>query len=85
MQLQLETIINSLEDAVLCLDEAGQVAFLNEAATKLFSCDNSKIMGQPFSACHSLVNRNPSGIPDGPRQGREVRAVREALTGGGDG
>jgi signal transduction histidine kinase/ActR/RegA family two-component response regulator len=49
MQLPLETIINSLEDAVVCVNERRDVAFLNAAASKLFACEGQRVIGQPFS------------------------------------
>src|SRR5947209_1651479 len=49
MQLPLETILNSLEDAVVCLDETRQVAFLNAAAARLFDCDPQRAIGQPMT------------------------------------
>src|SRR5436309_10045869 len=49
MQLQLETIINALDDAVLVLDEARQILFLNPAAARLFDCEGQKVLGQPLA------------------------------------
>src|ERR1051325_6749662 len=49
MQLPLETIINSLEDAVICVNERREVGFLNSAACKLFGCEGQRVIGQPVS------------------------------------
>ena len=47
MELHLETIINSLDDAIVSVDGGFNVAFLNEAAAKMFQCDARSAVGQP--------------------------------------
>ena len=38
MELQLETIIHSVEDAILSVDDHSTVVFLNNAAARMFGC-----------------------------------------------
>jgi len=60
MKLQLETIINSLEDAVVCVDETSHVVFLNAAGARLFDCEGQKVAGQPvalFPAMAEVLNQ----------------------------
>ena len=49
MQLQPEIILDSLEDAVICVDDTWHVVFLNAAAHRLFDCEGQKVVGQPMS------------------------------------
>jgi len=55
MQLQLEIIINSLEDGIICLDDSGHLAFLNLAAARLFECDGCKLVGHPAALSPHLA------------------------------
>src|SRR6266567_8027910 len=41
MDLRLQTIMDSLEAAVICLDEKYEVVFLSVAAARLFDCPQS--------------------------------------------
>jgi two-component system cell cycle sensor histidine kinase/response regulator CckA len=50
MELPLDIIVNSLEDAILCLDDQSTVLLLNDAAAKLFKCDRGQIAGRPATA-----------------------------------
>jgi PAS domain S-box-containing protein len=54
VELPLQTIINSLEDAIISMDESFVLIFLNEAAAKLFGCDESKVLGQPATLIPAL-------------------------------
>jgi PAS domain S-box-containing protein len=47
MEAQLQTIINSLEDAVFSLDESRRITFLNDAAARLFGCEGKRVIGRP--------------------------------------
>src|SRR5688572_31424827 len=49
MDLPLATILNSLEDAILCVDENSILVLLNEAAAKVFGCDRAMAIGQHTS------------------------------------
>jgi len=49
MQLQPEIILDSLEDAVICVDDTWHVVFLNAAAHRLFDCEGQKVVGQPMA------------------------------------
>lgn len=55
MELQLETIINSLDDAIICVDEELNVIFINEAACKTFGCDREPVLGQPLRQWGALA------------------------------
>ena len=41
MDLRLEAIINSVDDAIISVDEEQRVVFLNETAARLFSCERA--------------------------------------------
>src|SRR5215475_233918 len=49
MPLPTEVILDSLEDAVICVDNTWHVVFLNAAAHRLFDCDGQKVVGQPMA------------------------------------
>ena len=55
MDLELETILNSLEDALVSVDENFCVALLNESAARLFGCDRQRAVGQPFKRFPALA------------------------------
>jgi len=48
MELQLEAIINSLDDAIVSVDESARVVFLNDAAARVFRCERDQVVGQPW-------------------------------------
>ena len=54
MELPLETIIHSLEDAILSVDARRTVVFLNAAAARLFSCPQALAQGQPVARFPAL-------------------------------
>ncbi len=47
MEAQLQTIINSLGDAVFSLDESRRITFLNDAAARIFGCEGKRVIGRP--------------------------------------
>jgi PAS domain S-box-containing protein len=49
MDVQLATILNSIEGAILSIDDSSHVVFLNEAAGKLLGCAPEEVIGQPAS------------------------------------
>ncbi|HXG49539.1 MAG TPA: PAS domain S-box protein, partial [Methylomirabilota bacterium] len=55
MEVDLQAIINSLDDAIVSVDDAGAVAFLNEAAAKMFGCPVSGAIGQPVARFPALA------------------------------
>jgi PAS domain S-box-containing protein len=96
MPLQPEIILDSLEDAVICVDDTWHVIFLNAAAHKLFDCEDEKVAGQPMalypkieailgqldlSAMH-LSADSPKGVRrlQGPKAGGESLALEAAVT-----
>jgi len=55
MDLTLDAILNSLEDAVLCVDDRTVLVFLNEAAVGLLQCDPDKVLDRPTANCPALM------------------------------
>lgn len=49
MDVCLETVLNSIEDAILILDDGSTIVFLNEAAGRLFGCVPAHAIGQPVT------------------------------------
>ena len=95
MDLQLESIIDSLDDAILSLDEPGRVLFLNEAAARAFRCDRALALGQPAQNFPALaevvVQLKLTELPAGsakavrslsvPRAGEEPTPMEALVTG----
>jgi len=96
MQLEPEIILDSLDDAVICVDDTLHVVFLNEAAQRLFDCEGQKAVGQPIDlypkmeailgqldlrAMH-LSADSPKGVRrlQGPKAGGESAALEAAVT-----
>ena len=48
MELQLSTIIDSLEDSIISVSEDLRVIFMNEAAAKAFECRREAVLQQPL-------------------------------------
>ena len=48
MDLQLNTIVDSLDDSIITVAEDLRVVFLNEAASKAFGCDRQEVLRQPI-------------------------------------
>src|SRR6185436_6592022 len=90
MELQLETIIHSVEDAILSVDDRSTIVFLNDAAARMFGCVRTVATGQPvakFPAMAEAVSQlklnelNLSG--DSPKAVRRIpvaQAGREPVT-----
>ncbi|MBK8001176.1 MAG: response regulator [Verrucomicrobia bacterium] len=49
MDVCLETVLDSIEDAILSIDDGAAILFLNDAAGRLFGCVPSHVIGQPVS------------------------------------
>ena len=77
MELQLETIIHSVEDAILSVDDRSMVVFLNEAAARMFGCVRTAAVGQPvarfpaLSAAVSQLKLNELNL-DSPKAVRRI-------------
>ena len=56
MELRLEAIINSLDDAIVSVDENERVIFLNDAAARLFRCERHQVVGQPVAQVPELAD-----------------------------
>ncbi|HEY2951592.1 MAG TPA: ATP-binding protein, partial [Verrucomicrobiae bacterium] len=56
MELQLEAIINSLDDAIVSVDESARVVFLNDAAARVFRCERHQVVGQPVALAPALAD-----------------------------
>jgi PAS domain S-box-containing protein len=55
MELQLETIIHSVEDAILSVDDQGLIVFLNESAARMFGCSRKLVTGKPVATIPTLA------------------------------
>jgi len=54
MEQQLETLIHSVEDAIISVDDRSTIAFLNDAAARLFGCMRAAAVGKPISSVPGL-------------------------------
>ncbi len=55
MDAPLNIILDSLEDALLGVDEHSTIALLNEAAAKVFGCDRAGVIGLPAARVPALA------------------------------
>ena len=79
MDLQLDTIINSLDDAIISVDEDLRIVFLNEAAGKIFGCTRAQVVGQPLRQCGVLAevwNQLRPGQAGAPDEAKAVRRLQ---------
>ena len=78
MERQLEAILNSLDDAIVCVDDAPRVVLLNKAAARLFQCEPERVVGQPLAQCPALAGMWASlKISDLPLAAGGPRIVRQ--------
>lgn len=80
MDVPLEALLDSIDDAVLSIDDASRIVFLNEAGARLFHCIPSVITGQSASAVPAVASvlaqleldfENPHNLP-----ARTVRRIQ---------
>ena len=77
MDSQLNIILNSLEDAILVVDEKSTVVLLNEAAAKAFGCDHAGVIGKPAASTPALAEAVRQLKLDGlPSSGEREQATR---------
>ena len=77
MDSQLNIILNSLEDAILVVDEKSTVVLLNEAAAKAFGCDRAGVIGKPAASIPALAEAVRQLKLDGlPSSGEREQATR---------
>src|SRR6266496_3094403 len=55
MDLPLDRLLNSLDEAVLCVDDGSTILLLNEAAAKMLGCDCTQVAGQPLNRFPALM------------------------------
>lgn len=55
MDVPLETLLDSIDDAVLSIDDASRIVFLNEAGARLFNCVPSVVTGQLAEAVPAIA------------------------------
>src|SRR6266496_1174515 len=55
MDLPLDRLLNSLDEAVICVDAGLTLLLLNEAAAKLLGCDCAQVAGQPLNRFPALM------------------------------
>lgn len=66
MEGPIEAIINSLDDAIISVDEQQRLIYLNAAAAALFGCAPEHVVNQPVRQCPALAavwSRLPVGEP----------------------
>ncbi len=84
MDLRLEAIINSVDDAIISVDEEQRVVFLNEPAARLFRCERSHAAGQPLAQFPELTDAwrqlNLDGAPLSEAVPRAVRRIQRRRT-----
>jgi len=68
----LNTVLNSMKDAVLVTDVHGSVSKINQAAVQLFSCNESDLVGKPFSSLISETERDAFAIQAAISETRET-------------
>jgi diguanylate cyclase (GGDEF)-like protein/PAS domain S-box-containing protein len=68
----LNTVLNSMKDAVLVTDVQGSVSKINQAAVQLFSCNESDLVGKPFSSLISEPEREAFAIEASISETRET-------------
>ena len=88
MDVCLETVLNSIEDAILTLDDGASIVFLNEAAGRLFGCVPAHAIGQPVSRYPRIAEVVEHLRMDGAaafgQPSRSIRRFSCARFGGGD-
>ena len=86
MDVQLQTIINSLEDAVFSLDENQRITFLNDAAARMFGCEGKRVIGRPaarFPVIAQLLDQlKLAGLRLSPAAPKAVRQLRVTTAAG---
>src|SRR5262249_33408211 len=85
MELPLAIVLNSLDDAVLCLDERATVLWLNEAAARLVGGEPGLLVGHPASSAPHLaevVNQSSRAELARSESARAIRRVRLPCPGG---
>ena len=76
MKLPLDAILNSLEDAVLCVDAEATVLWFNEAAARLFDCAATVLPSARASQPASLAGAvRELGVSEVAHTGRAVRQI----------
>ena len=68
-------ILDSLSDAVITVDSANQVSYINPAGCELFQCQSGDVVGQPYLALFRPDAHFSSMLVDTLRSGREHRDV----------
>ncbi len=56
---QYRTVVETATDAVISIDEASQIQFVNPAATKIFGYDTSELIGSPLMMLMPEFLRDP--------------------------
>lgn len=55
MDVPLETLLDSIDDAVLSIDDGANIVFLNEAGARLFNCVPAVVIGQPAGTVPAIA------------------------------
>lgn len=56
MDVPLETLLDSIDDAVLSIDDTSRIVFLNEAGARLFNCTPAIVVGQPSTEVPAITS-----------------------------
>lgn len=75
MRSMHHNILDSLSDAVITVDAANQVSYINPAGCALFHCAASEVIGKPYLALFRADANFSSLVIDTLQSGREHRGV----------
>jgi two-component system sensor kinase FixL len=85
-ELRWQAILDTAQDAIICIDRLGEVTLFNRAAEKIFGYAATDVLGRnvrmlmpsPYQEEHDdyLANYNASGAPKAIGRIREVQAQR---------
>jgi diguanylate cyclase (GGDEF)-like protein/PAS domain S-box-containing protein len=68
----LNTVLNSMRDAVLVTDAHGNVSKINQAAVQLFNCNETDLVGKPFDSFLAETEREGFSTESATSETRET-------------
>src|SRR5688572_26414110 len=59
MALSLDIVLDSIVDAILCIDDSGKLVLLNDAAARIFKCDREAVgrLAEQFPVLADVVRQ----------------------------
>ncbi|MBC7983469.1 MAG: EAL domain-containing protein [Candidatus Obscuribacterales bacterium] len=64
----LNTVLNSMQDAVLVIDQSGAISKINQGAVQLFNCNESELVGRQFVSLLTEQERALFSIESGANE-----------------